>query len=91
MNPINNITMEDLRMKTKIKTEMLRSKGHTVIEMWECEFMELMKADPALQQFYSQYEPYLPINPRDAFFGGRTNAVQLFCEHPNIRYVDFTR
>ena len=33
-----------------------------------------------------------PLNPREAFFGGRTNGVRLFyqvCEEVQIKYVDF--
>ena len=40
MNPLNGLTMQDLRAKTAYKTEKLRAKGHRVIEMWECEFMK---------------------------------------------------
>ena len=91
VNPVNDITMEELHTKTMVKTEMLRARGHTVIELWECEFKQLMKENPGLEKYYKHYEPYMPIDQRDAFFGGRTNAVQLYCEHPNICYVDFTR
>ena len=74
--------------------DKLRSLGYEVVEMWQCEFMRQVESNPELKAFYESYEPYFPINPRDGFFGGRTNAIQLFCEPQDgteIRYVDFTR
>ena len=93
-NPVNGVTMEELRAKTHYKTEKLRAMGFNVIEKWECEFKKEVEENQDLKGFYSKYEPYFEIDPRHAFFGGRTNAVQLFCQPQDgtsIRYVDFTR
>ena len=90
INPVNGISMEELREKTRIKTDKLREKGHDVVEKWECEFKKDIKEDDELKQFFKAYEPYTPIKPRDAFFGGRTNAIILYVEHHDMRYVDFT-
>jgi hypothetical protein len=71
----------------------LRTKGHTVIEKWECAFRGDMKENPELQAFYDSYRVHENIQPRDAFFGGRTNATRLFFESNDteaIKYVDFT-
>jgi len=57
----------------KIKT--LKDHGYRVIEKWECEWDKDVKTDPELQQFLVDYKNVDPLQPRDAFFGGRTNAV----------------
>ena len=30
-----------------------------------------------------------PLNPRDAFFGGRTEAVRLYVKNEEMHYYDF--
>ena len=55
-------------------------KFHTI---WECEFD---------QQKYPEVDPCLkPIDKRDAFYGGRTEAIQLYNNTHSLRgrYVDF--
>ena len=44
-----------------------------------------------MQQFLQSFELVAPLNPRDAFFGGRTNAVCLHAktkESETIHYAD---
>ena len=85
--------MGQLREKTRKKTNMLLEKGYRVVEKWECEFRADIKADPGLKDFYEAREPYFPLKAREAFFGGRTNAIRLHCEASEgkpLRYVDFT-
>ena len=31
-----------------------------------------------MKQFFDEYEIIDPLQPRDAFYGGRTNATKLF-------------
>ena len=43
-----------------------------------------------MKRYFDQYEAVEPLEPRDAFFGGRTNAAKLYhqCEgDEKIRYV----
>ena len=35
VNPVSGLTMQELWEKTRLKTDMLRSKGHVMIEKWE--------------------------------------------------------
>lgn len=83
--------MLELRQKTHAKVERLRESGYEVVEMWECDFLRMLEENPELTEFFKKHQPYFPIDPRDSFFGGRTNAILLWLMHPNIRYVDFTR
>ena len=55
-----------------------------MIEKWEHDFEIEKKTNPTFQ--LSE-----PLNPRDSFFGGRTNGVRLHCvaaAGEEIRYVD---
>lgn len=89
LHPIKHVAMGALRQKTEETTEKLRAQGYLVIEMWEHDFMSLKKNDPAVQSFLETHTTRDRLNPRDAFFGGRTNAVKLLHEG-DAKYVDFT-
>ena len=75
------------------KTQQLRDAGYEVIEKWEHDFEAQKKTDSALMEFLNTFELVEPLNPRESFFGGRTNGVRLYCEAPleeedEIRYAD---
>lgn len=72
---------------------MLRQAGYTVVEEWECAFKEEKKTNPALPAFLNEFELVPPLNSREAFYGGRTDAVTMHCkvEEPDvIKYADVT-
>lgn len=84
-------TISEVYEATCKKTEQLRQAGYTVIEKWECQFENEKKTDKQLQGFLKTFELVEPLNPRDAFFGGRTNAVCLHAEtkeSESIKYID---
>ena len=33
-----------------------------------------------MKEYFDHYEAVEPLEPRDAFFGGRTNAAKLYCQ-----------
>lgn len=88
------MSMQELRDRTRKITQNLVDSGHVVVEKWECEFKEAIKGDAEAQALYASFKQFDRLQPRDAFFGGRTNAIKLFhdCEGTDdeIRYVDFT-
>ena len=64
-----------------------------LIEIWECEFDALDKQDPDFAAFIKKARVEVPLNPRDALYGGRTNAFKLHfnCnDRQKIKYYDFT-
>jgi len=79
---------------TKEKIKKLKDHGYRVIEKWECEWDQDVKTDPDLKQFLDvDYKNVEPLQPRDAFFGGRTNAVKLHHRvtgPEKIKYMDVT-
>ena len=86
-------TMEELFRATMAKEEALRTAGYKVSVMWECQWDELCKTNPFVKNFVSTLSLVEPLQPRQAFFGGRTGAVALHAvaeEGEEIRYVDVT-
>ena len=86
-------SVEELYQATLSKRMALLRAGYTVIEMWECEWDQLVDTDEAVQRFLSSFDLVPPLEPREAFFGGRTGAVALHAvagESEEIRYVDVT-
>ena len=78
---------------TKAKISKLQSFGYTVNEMWECEFRKQLKGNPEME-IYTKSHPLFnstTLNPRDAFYGGRTGNIWEFYETKEgekIKYVD---
>jgi hypothetical protein len=92
LDNVSGETFEALRTKTSKRTRKMRQAGFTVIEKWSCEFTadERRSAmDLGLDKDVSQ------LVPKDAFYGGRTEAVNLRssvedAEDKEIRYYDVT-
>ena len=86
-------TMEELWRATLAKEAALRLDGYTLEVMWECDWDILYEHDPAVKRFVTDFPLVEPLQPRHAFFGGRTGAVALHAvasEGEEIRYVDVT-
>lgn len=56
--------------------------------LWDHEFDRQMKKEPELQSFSSELKVQDPLNPRDALYGGRTNATHFNCCEWDMQYVD---
>ena len=91
INNKNQTDMVTLYNKTQYKNNKITSASYNLIEMWECK----LKKDKSFQKYYKNdwnREVVGPLNPRDAFYGGRTNATKLlyeFKEGECGKYVDF--
>ena len=86
-------TVDEVYEATLKKSAILRHAGYTVVEMWGCEFTKLQQTDPELAKFLENFQFVPPLEPRDAFFGGRTGAATLYAkaaDDEEISYVDFT-
>ena len=81
MNPgAGNKPMEELYQETQTKIKYLKDQGFEVVEKWGCAFKKELKQDEELKQFVKDHGFIEPLQPRDAFFGGRTNAAKLLHE-----------
>jgi len=86
-------TMADVYENQEAKEQLLFLKGHSVQVIWECEWKKKKEEDKSIQEVVDSFQIIDRLKPRDAFFGGRTNAVKLFHKIKNgekIWYVDFT-
>ena len=88
-------TMEALCQQTEDKCQTLRQMGYKVVQIWECQWKEQKKASKEIQDFLKEINLVPQLNPRDAFFGGRTGAASLYYKAntdkgEQIRYVDVT-
>nr|XP_015834829.1 PREDICTED: probable DNA polymerase [Tribolium castaneum] len=73
--------------------EKIRKLGCNIRTIWECTFRNDIKDNPDLNRFVNEHnlESFTPLNPRDCFFGGRTNVCKLYykCkDNEKIKYYD---
>ena len=78
VNSNNQKTMEQLYKDTVRKVKYLKDQGFNVEQKWECELKKEKNEDEEMKQFFEEHEIVDPLQPRDAFYGGRTNAAKLF-------------
>ena len=86
-------TMQDVYETTQQKIQRLKEQGYTVVQMWECEWTRLKDTSSDIRTFVAHLQFTAPLNPRDAFCGGRTNAVKLYhhvTPSQKIHYIDVT-
>ncbi|KAL4136009.1 hypothetical protein QTP88_007583 [Uroleucon formosanum] len=82
INNINHETMDDLYQKTIERSTAIKNAGYNLVVQWACDWINsityknMKKADIAD-----------PINPRDAFFGDRTNAIKLRVKNTKMHYI----
>lgn len=90
-------TMDERYERTVAISKRIRSRGYRLTEIWECQFDRLVANNEEMAA-YVQNHPMVarsPLEPRDAFYGGRTeNFVNLYeisgtqQQQQQIRYVD---
>ncbi|XP_078364066.1 uncharacterized protein LOC144648356 [Oculina patagonica] len=87
------VTMRDVYQRTLKKMVYLERQGYVVKQMWECSWKRMKQENEEIADFVRCLDLQPPLQPRDAFFGGRTNAIKLYHqveEGEEIRYIDFT-
>ena len=92
VEPLSKKTMGELYEKHVAKINDLLSKGYVCKELWEHEYNLMMKNDRDLKRISSRIKIRSPLQPRDAFHGGRTEVFRLFVESGDeeiVRQLDF--
>ena len=92
-NIINSKSQRDmgtLNDQTIGKRDAIKNAGYNHVSTYECQ----LTRNKDFQKFAKNFTQEIvePLNPRDAFYGGRTNATKLlynFKENECGRYVDF--
>jgi hypothetical protein len=87
-NNKNKTTMEDLYEKTIERSEKIKKAGYNLIEMWECEWTKSKEYKKEMKQIEEKIKELEELNPRNAFFGGRTNATKLRVKGKKLKYID---
>ena len=73
---VRRCTMGEAHAQTLDCTLALKV-GYMVVELWECEYELLLKAYGEMCDFVARLPILENLELRNAFFGGRTNAVKL--------------
>ena len=92
-HPRTKASMQELYQLTMQKVQALKRLGYNYVTMWEHDFKIMKQNDSDLQQFLSTLDLQEPLQVRESFYGGRTNATRLHCKAEDgqvIKYVDFT-
>ena len=76
--PSDAIIHERTLRLTMKKKSYIESLGMKYVCMWEHEFRETYRNDPELRHYLQNLDITDRLNPRESFFGGRTNASQLY-------------
>jgi len=71
--------------KTKERSNQIINAGYNLIEMWECVWTKNKEYRLIIKTAHHITEP---LDPRDAFYGGRTNASKLKVQNKKLQYID---
>jgi len=74
--------MGELYEKTKERSKQITDAGFNLIEMWECKWLKSKYYKSSINNANNIVEP---LNPREAFYGGRTNASKLKVQNKILR------
>ena len=77
-HPLTQQSMSELYALTMKKKSYIESLGMKCVCMWEHEFRETYRNDPELRHYLQNLDIMDRLDPRESFFGGRTNASQLY-------------
>ena len=93
-NPVLNEKYCNLYSRTKNFTFKLQNAGYRVVEKWECDFIREKNIPKSeFERLKTNFLPYIPLEPRNALYGGRTSPACLFKKtnkNEKIFYIDFT-
>ncbi|XP_078242820.1 uncharacterized protein LOC140705727 [Pogona vitticeps] len=92
-NPLLGKIYGALFNATQKRATVLKSKGFEFRSVWELEWQEMVRNDSNVKQYLATADFPEPLEPRDALFGGRTNAIRLYYKPKpgeQIHYYDFT-
>jgi hypothetical protein len=90
-NPDTHKLLKVSYQETMKRESELMSQGYNVRTMWACKWKKLKEDDPEIRKQVSSLEWVSPLNPRDAFFGGRTECFKLLSQPGDaLGYEDVT-
>ena len=91
MHPQRKLTMGQIYEETQKRQHFLELMGNEVVIIWEHDYDRKLKTDADFREFCAGVITLDPLNPREAFYGGRTNAFKLHhvaAAGEEIKYFD---
>ena len=73
-----NTTAEHRQQQTLEKARKILEDGYNLVTLRECELKVQLASNREMALFFKECDVVEPLNPRDAFFGGRTGPVRLY-------------
>ena len=70
--------MGELYAQTLDRADYIKGRNYNLIETWECEYELRLKEDADMIAYIDGLNIAEKLDPRDAFFGGRTNAAKQY-------------
>ncbi len=89
--PGSGQTLEDAYQRTMWRESELKRQGYTVVSVWACDVERERHRDPTMAEAMDKVEVVLPLDARQGFYGGRTNATRLYhtcAPGEKLRYID---
>jgi G:T-mismatch repair DNA endonuclease (very short patch repair protein) len=86
-------TLHSRYEETMVRLKRVEDAGYKVVSTWGCEFQALLQDNPGLEKELKSY-PLIrnsTLNIRDAFYGGRTDATNMWYKvtaGEQVHYVD---
>lgn len=78
----NDISSEFVKRRdaTQAKHDAIMNAGYRLVVMRECDFNRELEENPAVNELLNHHPMVInsPLRPREAFYGGRTNANTLY-------------
>ena len=67
----------------------LKQQGFTLRTLWECDLRIQLQCNPAMKTFFGESKSVMPLDPREAFYGGRTCSLRMLCTPGADEYVGY--
>ena len=80
INTVKQPTMHELYERTLEKFQVFKGKFYNVLDISTCNIDRKLATNPEMKTFFDNFEISEPLEKRQGFFGGRTNATRLFHE-----------
>ena len=77
LNPVCDMTMSDLYMRTLDKRMYLEENGYKYVCKWECDFKREIQESTELKTFVKTLEFVSPLEPREAFLWGSNGGFSV--------------
>ncbi|XP_055342549.1 uncharacterized protein LOC129591055 [Paramacrobiotus metropolitanus] len=78
MHPFLGKPMEEVQKATFLRLDAIKTLGYTIVSIWEHDYDMKLASDIEFRKLTELANVMEPLHPRDAFTGGRTNAIKLY-------------